>query len=285
MKNLLIAAGALIVLGIVFIFGGYLLAGMRLEGFNSKGSEYVQKSYECKDDVYSVMLKERSNHVIVQPGDTDKVLVTYYDKKDKELYDIKEEKGKLSVVRNDNNDYVFFRIDFSEKATVITLPKDYKGELDLHNSSGGFEVRDVAGSKVDVGNKSGGIELENVKGEAVNVQNSSGGIRLTNVESDTDVNVLNSSGSISLTAVTAGGNVNAENTSGSIKLDDLKAGGNINLSNTSGSIRGTIVGNKSDYKIRSQVTSGSSNLDDTDTGSRELNARVSSGSIKIEFKE
>ena len=285
MKNLLIVALSLIVLGALLIFGGYQLAGRRLEGFNSKGNEYVEKSYECKDDVDSVMIKEKSNHVIVQSGDTDKVLVTYYDKKDKELYNIREEKGKLSVVRNDVKEFNFFMIDFTEKATVITLPEDYEGELDLHNTSGGFEIHDVAGSTVNVENTSGGIELDNVKGEAISVKNSSGGIRLNDVESDTDVNVSNSSGSISLASVTAGGNVDAGNSSGGIKLEDLKAGGNINLRNTSGSIRGTIVGNKSDYKIRSEVTSGSSNLDDSDSGNRELNAKVTSGSIKIEFKD
>ena len=102
--------------------------------------------------------------------------------------------------------------------------------------------------------------------------------------SGSDIDVENTSGSINLVKVSAEGNISAHNSSGGIKLEDLKAGGDINLSNTSGSIKGSILGKQSDYKIRSEVTSGSSNLSNSDTGSRELNAKVTSGSIKIEFK-
>lgn len=283
MKNILIIAASLIVLGIMLMIGGWLLAGRTPAGFNSKNNQYVEKTYECKDNIDNIILKESSTHVTVRSGDVDKVTVDYFDNKDRELYDIKEENGTLYFTRNSEKSFVFFSIDLTEKATVITVPRDYKGALDLNSSSGGMELNDLTGSDIKVENTSGSIQLEGITGDTVSVKNTSGSIRLENVALGTDMSVENTSGSIKLNSVDAGGSISIKGSSGGIRLDSLKAGGDINIKNTSGSVKGTIIGKESDYKVNAEVTSGSCNLENSDSGNKELNVKTTSGGINIEF--
>ena len=284
MKNVLIIGASLVVLGIIFIVGGYLLAGRKLSGFNSKNNSHVEKTYECKGNIENIRVNERSDHLRVESGDVDKVLVTYYDRKDKELYDIKEDGTTLVVKRNEEKDFSLFQIDFTDKATVITVPREYDGALELHTSSGGMELNDITATDLTADNKSGSVKLNNVTADSVKVHNTSGSIKLENVTSGSDISVENTSGSITFTNVTADGDLKAKGSSGSIRLESLYAAGNINITNTSGSIKGTIHGKESDYKIKAKTTSGGCNLTDSDSGSRELNVKTTSGGIKIDFE-
>lgn len=283
MKNVLIIGASLVVLGIMFIFGGYMLAGRNLSGFNSKNNNYVERTYECMGDIDSIRVEERSEHLTVKSGDVDKVTVSCYDNKDNEIYNIEEKDGKLSVIKTEKKGFHFFEIDFTDKSTVITLPHDYKCGLDLNASSGGMDLTDITGSDIKIRNSSGSIKISNTTGDSLSAENTSGSITLENVTSGSDITVSNTSGSIKLENVTADGDVNAGGSSGSIKLDNLNAAGNINIKNTSGSIRGTIKGKQSDFKIKAEVTSGSCNLANSDSGSRDLNIKTTSGSIKIDF--
>ena len=253
MKNILIIGASLVVLGIMFVAAGYFLAGRNLAGFNSKNNHYEKKTYECKGDIDSIKVDESSDHLTVCSGDVDKVTVTYFDRKNEELYDIDENGGTLTVTRNSNKGFHFFEIDFTDKSTVITLPKEYNGKLDLHTSSGGMEINDVTAADIIAENTSGSMKLRNVTGDAISVENNSGGIRLENITSGSDLTVGNTSGSVAFENVTSGG--------------DLK-----------------IKGNRSDYKISSKTTSGGNNLTESDSGSKELNAETTSGGINIDFE-
>lgn len=285
MKNVLIIGASLVLLGIMFVVGGYMLAGRKLSGFNSKNNDFVKRTYECTGDIDNIRVVEKSDHLTVRSDDVDKVTVTCYDNKDNGLYDIEEKDGVLDVIRNEKRGFHFFDIDFTDKSTVITVPRDFEGGLDLKTSSGGVELSDLTGKEIAIENTSGSIKIDNTKGDSLSVKNTSGGIRLANVTMGSDIAVGNTSGSIKFENVTAGGDLSAKGSSGGIKLDNIYADGNINIDNTSGSIRGTIKGKQSDYRIRAQVTSGSCNLTDSDEGSRELNVKTTSGGIKIEFTE
>lgn len=284
MKNVLIIGASLVVLGIMFIVGGYLLAGRKLSGFNPKNNSYAEKTYECSGSIENIKVNERSDHLTVESGDVDKVTVRYYDRTDKELYNIKEDDTTLIVERNDEKDLHFFELNGTDKSTVITVPREYKGGIELHTSSGGMEIINITAADLTAENSSGSIKLENVTADSAKVHNTSGSIKLENITSGSDISVENTSGSITFTNVTADGDLNAKGSSGSIKLESIKASGSINLKNTSGSIKGTIIGNEDDYKIKADVTSGSCNLVDSDTGSRELNVETTSGSINIDFE-
>ena len=194
------------------------------------------------------------------------VALSWKDKEKESLYDISESDGNLTIERRKDEGFHIFQIDFTDRKMVITVPEDFKGYLNVTNTSGT-------------------VQMDNIDAEQVSIKNSSGSIKLKDVSVEGDLGVKNTSGSVKLTDVEAGGNVKAENTSGSIKFENLKSGGDISLETTSGSVKGTIDGKESDYRIRSSVSSGSCNLKDSDEGDKELNAHVTSGSIKINFTE
>lgn len=252
--------------GVLLIAAGFIMVKGDVTMFNSKNSRYVEKFYDCRDKITDISVTESSGTVVVQAGDVDHVSVSYHDREDDPLYEIEESNGRLSIRRKKNEGIFFFNLDFTRRETVITVPEELSGSLDLKNSSGSIRVKDVAAGEVILKNTSGSIKLEDVTSEG-------------------DLSVKNTSGSISLKNTEAGKAVSAENTSGSIKLDDLKSGSDIRLDTSSGSIKGTIVGKESDYRIHASVTSGSCNLKDSDEGDKELNARVTSGSINIRFSE
>ncbi|MBR4725168.1 MAG: DUF4097 family beta strand repeat protein [Lachnospiraceae bacterium] len=212
---------------------------------------------------------------------------------------------------------------FLDTTMDIVVPKNYAGVLDLHCTSGRITLTDMSAgslksecssgafraSNVGIGYEanitctSGSVKLENMAAGDITATASSGCVVIDNARSVGGLNAKttsgvikinntyvvknliakNSSGSIRFGNVVVDGSIAAHNTSGGVHFESLKAGGNIKLKTTSGSIKGSIVGNESDYSILSKTTSGMNNLDNSRTGSRQLDAHATSGSIKIEF--
>ena len=241
-KIALIAIGA----GALLCLLSYFLVGGDWTGYNSKGNEYVSKTYESGTGIKEIKIDENSNEVNIVAADTDIVTIDYYDDPEKPLYEIEEKNGKLEFERNDRSVFKLVNIDFSKKDITVTIPKDYAGKLDVDLTSGTLRATDVTAGKLKVDNTSGSIELVNVS---------------------------------------VAGDIDLENTSGSIEFKNLKSDGDIKIDNTTGSIEGSIVGSESDYSITTDVTAGSSNLPNTKGGSKKLDAETTAGSIEIEFTE
>lgn len=241
-KIALILIGA----GILLCMLAYLLVGGVWTEFNSKGTDYVAKSYESDGQVKEIRIDDSANEIVLQTADTDKVTIEYYDDPEKPMYTVGESDGKLEYLKSGRGKFRLINIDFSasERKTVVTVPADYDGLIDIDLSSGSVIADGIAAGQINIGNTSGSIELNNV--------------------------------SIS-------GNVDIGNTSGSIEFTNLKADGDICFGNTAGSIEGTIDGSESDYTITSTTTAGSSNLQNTTGGSKKLTAATTAGSIEITF--
>lgn len=285
MKGTVAIALGMITGGILLVGLGYMLVGADMTGFNSKNSHYIEKTYECTEDVDSIRIDELSGAVVLQAGDVDKVSVAYSDK-EKTIYEITEEKGELAITRLKESGSGFFQIDFSEHVMTITVPDSFKGKVDITDKSGRISLNRIDGKEISVQNTSGSIRMDDVSCKKdLTAGNTSGSVQMKNVEAGGDVHIENTSGSIKLEQLQAKGNVAVKGSSGGIRLDELDAGGNIILKNTSGSIKGTIVGKESDYRIDSHVSSGSNNLTNSDQGEKELNVSTTSGSIRILFTE
>lgn len=163
---------------------------------------------------------------------------------------------------------------------------DVAGSLTLEEHSGRTSANNiVVTGDFSAKTSSGSSEYSNTSvAGTFSVNGSSGSIQCSQLEGN-DISVENSSGSIKLEDVFAKDSVYAKNSSGSISCDNLDAGKTITLKNGSGSIKGTIAGKESDYSILSNSKSGSSNLEDSRNGEKELNVSTGSGSIKIEFED
>ncbi|MCR4656143.1 MAG: hypothetical protein K5770_07950 [Lachnospiraceae bacterium] len=80
----------------------------------------MEKTYVCKGDTDCIKADESSNHLTVCSGDADKVTVTYFDRKNKELYDIGENGGTLAVSENSTGDFPSYeRAKLDEKSDFL----------------------------------------------------------------------------------------------------------------------------------------------------------------------
>ena len=69
---------------------------------------------------------------------------------------------------------------------------------------------------------------------------------------------------------------------GEISLEDLRADF-ITLHTSTGTVSGTVAGREEDYAITASCSTGSCNLHDRQGGSKQLDVRVSTGSVNIKF--
>ncbi len=80
----------------------------------------MEKTYVCKGDTDYIKAGESSYHLTVCSGDTDKVTVTYFDRKNKELYGISENEGTLTVPENSTGDFPSYeRAKLDEKSDFL----------------------------------------------------------------------------------------------------------------------------------------------------------------------
>ena len=257
---------ALILIGVGILLGllSVILIRGDWTGYNSKGNEYISKTYESGKNIKELVIDESANSTIIRSADIDNIKIDYYDNPDSPIYTIEESDGRLFFSRHNRSVFRLINIDLSRKDITITIPNDYRGILDIELTSGSLVGTDI---------KAGEMRLENTSGSIV----------LTNAISEGNISLDSTSGSTELENVEAGGNFAMENTSGSIEFKNLKAGADIDMRCTTGSIDGSIVGSESDYSITSHTTAGSCNLKDSKGGAHELNVSTTAGSIDIEF--
>ena len=223
---------------------------------------YVKKTFTCENVVKSVRIQELAGEIVVRKGNVDHAEVIYSDRADDSEYDIVESGGELSIIRKKR--IHLFNVDFFRFSMTVTLPDDLEGELEISNKSGSIQVSSLSGKKAAINNMTGNIMIGNVISEG-------------------DLTVDNTSGSVTLVNVAAGGDIDVKNTTGKIRVENIKSGRNISLINVTGSVTGTIEGKESDYSISTKTVTGSSSLENSDSGIRKLKVRTTTGSIKLSF--
>ena len=302
MKKQTIISLGLIGIGIILIGISSTFFKGDFSVYNSKNISYEEKTYECSSKITSIEVDESSNSIIVTAGNKDYPYIEYMERANYLEYEISEEKGVLSVKRKrDIRNNISFGIDFTDTSFHVYLPKDYNGDLSVSTSSGSINLSEINAKNIDLNSSSGSIHSEDINGNTIlshsssgsqrfsdidaaslTCETTSGSQRLSNVSADS-VLCDASSGSTHLENV-ASDSVSIDTTSGSIRFQNLKAD-QIYILATSGSISGSIDGKESDYSISSSVTSGSCNLNDRNSGSKELKVKATSGSINISFED
>ncbi|MCR5279770.1 MAG: DUF4097 domain-containing protein [Lachnospiraceae bacterium] len=314
----------ILVAGIALIIIGALMSGGKVGNvFGSFGTNYVKKEFICNGPIDKLDVNELSERVEVRRGDVDTATVVYHEPEGQDTVEVSESGGTLRFKRN-NNLKITFHIGFETEdiSTVITLPKDFDGEVDVScssgaidisdlelkkdftakASSGGIRISDIECENFDVSCTSGAIKVEDIECKDASVECTSGAIKVDKVKADGNFSTKNTSGGVKATNiecndftaethsgllkfndVEAKGSFYAKATSGGVSFDDIKSD-SIVLKSTSGSIRGTIDGKESDYSIISSTTSGSCNLKDSRGGSKTLDASTTSGGIHVNFK-
>lgn len=321
MKNkvIIIAAGSCII-GVLLIAIALFIARKDHSMLNTN-VKYDKLQYVCSSDVTSIEVEESSNEVFIKKGDVDKIVVDYYYDEKYLEYTFEEHDSTFTVKRVPKKLSISWgiNIDFDWPKLILTVPEKEYDNIDVKLSSGSVAVSDLTVKNLKVKNSSGSLKIADVKGENVHVENTSGSLSVNGVQTTT-LEADNSSGKINISDITAsslraentsGGididNVNSsaisaktssgglrientscdtisgKSTSGNIKIESLDAATEIVLQASSGGIHGSIVGKAEDFSIITNTTSGSSNLQNGNGGSKRLNCETTSGNIKIDF--
>lgn len=202
-------------------------------------------------------------------------------------------------------DYVYnehFVVSVNETTNSVSIDVD-NVDLVVTGIKDAFVIVRVPSSwscSVDADVKTGGVLLDNIHGNNVNVDVNTGSIRVKNcnfstltLETNTGsvsvdgnfgvVNVENDTGSIAFNG-TVDTSVTLCNSTGGINFDvDCD---NVSATATTGSIVGTVHGDKAQYTIMTQTSTGSCNLENqTSQGTCLLKLKTSTGSINVGFQK
>ena len=221
-KTALISIGA----GILLCLLAYMLVGGVWTGFNSKGNEYIEESYESGTDIKELVIDESSNSIIMQSEDTDKITIEYYDNPDSSMYVIEEKDGKLKFKRNDRKFFKLINIDFTERNIVVTVPSDYKGDMSIELTSGSLKADDITADDLKLDCTSGSIKFENLaSGGDIEIDCTSGSVKgtLDGAKSDYTIRSETTAGSSNLSNTDGGRKkLDVETTAGSINIEFTK---------------------------------------------------------------
>ena len=253
-----------------------------MDFFNSK---FIRQEYVCREktDVISILVS--TDPIIVTGGNVPSVTVSYVECPGKHEYRLVEQGGMLSLEKMDIFSPLWLIYSpFVDSSIRVTVPQSFNGAIELHTSAGRTEVSDLNTANICCESKSGAAKVTGVNvANNVSIGLASGSATLMNAGVNGNVEMNNTTGAVRLIKVSAGGCVNANNRTGGITLKELRTGGNISLNTTTGAISGSIIGKESDYSIISNTTTGHNGLANSRTGSKELNANATTGSISIKF--
>ena len=270
-----VAGLVLIAIGFGMVRGDY----MKLNGKSTQGN-WVNETYECTSNIDHIDIDERSETTKVVTGNVDKPVISYWHyEKDEDIVEITEKSGTLHFVRKERKVFSFGPIvsfNVQDTSTLVTLPRDYKGKIEVSASSGSVFAEGISNEDdVKLEASSGSVHATSLNCKDVELKATSGSIKAEDIVSEGEAKLSNTSGSISVKKLTVKDDFSAKNSSGSIKLEDLTCK-DLEAENTSGGVRLDQVTAK-EASIKS--SSGSVKLDDVSAD--KVDAKSTSGSISL----
>ena len=248
-------------------------------------SKYVKREYECSERIDQLRIDSKTDAIRITSGDVMRVRISYWENPGKYEYSCTEADGKLTLAFDMSRGILGgIHCTFKDTTIEVVVPRDFAGSMDVKCTSGKIELTDIHTENISIGCTSGLIRLSDVVSQGnITIDNKSGSIKLSEVKATKDVSVMNKSGLIRVNDLQTEGAFLSGNTSGGIHFENLKTGGSIHLKSTSGSVKGSIIGKEEDYSILAGTKTGMNNLTNSRNGGKELNVKVTSGSIKIQF--
>ena len=253
-----------------------------MDFFNSK---FIRQEYVFREKTDVISIFTSTDPIYITGGNVPNVTISYVECPGKHEYRLLEQGGMLSLEKKDTFSLLWLIYSpFLDDAIRVTVPQDFNGSIELHTKTGRTIISDLNSANISCESKSGAVKVTDVNvANNVNIGLSTGAATLMNANVNGNVEMNNSTGAVRLLKTSVGGCVNANNKTGSISLKELLAGGKISLNSTTGSIHGSIIGNESDYSIISNTRTGHNGLVNSRSGSKELNANTTTGSISISF--
>ena len=321
-KKLLVLAGELTIMGIVFI-----TVGMGLSGNNSKETQInidlTEHEYIASDtdSIEKIDISLTAEDLVFIPTDNDTISIKYSDNDTDSIYRITEENGLLKMYRNDfrapNREKQVYDIakHIAKEARIVKgvapvkiyVPKTYRGlyniglvsgdmKLEHIISDGDFTVSSASGNIIidgaDIGGQanitsvSSDLRLSNIKAnKGIIIRTTSGDIILDNISSKDECNISAESGDIDCDGI-ASDNISVNTTSGDIRINGISVENGVKADTTSGDVTLNFNEESTSFSVDADTVSGDveSKKGKDDKASKYIEVSSISGDVKISFK-
>lgn len=302
---LLIAAAALIVVGLVVFCLGMML--MNWDFTKLSTAEYFTNEYEITEDYDNISVSVDTADVIFLPSESGITKVSCYEK-EIEKHSVKVVNGTLTVNVESNNKKWYQYISFNGSLAKVTvyLPKaEYEalvlrggtGRLELPNtlsfksidaslSTGDAICNSSAEELVKIKTSTGSVLVDGISTSKLDVSVSTGRVSLSNVNCGGEVNVRLSSGDVNLKTVRCA-SLNARGTTGDIRFDDVVASDAFNLKVSTGDVTmlncdaGEIFVTAGTGDVNATLLSDKVYITNTSTGKINVPSSISGGRCEI----
>lgn len=317
----LVLAGTLIVIGAVFVTIGSAAAFKNRSFNNSTQKELSEMTYEAtSSEINFIDVSLVSEDVKVEQGNSDKIVIKYYDSEKEPDIKITEKNNTLEMTRNNGS----FSVDFFSVVdivnwfsignnneenlgqTVVIVPRSFEGKysietvsgnlvfaavpaeetIDLDTTSGDIKIADIdCKSSINADTISGEISIDNVNMEGdLTIGTTSGDIHLNSVKADKEISIDTISGS------TYGSDVTTEfvtlnATSGDARITQLTVEKGISGDSVSGEYEIQLTDNMENYNIEVDTVSGEFNIPSKykGTGEKTMSFSTTSGDVEVNF--
>lgn len=323
-KKWFIAAGILILLGIIVSIISFAASGFDLSAFVST-DDRTKKEYEIqRQDAVSLDITTISSDIILKESNSDAIKITCYES-DKISFNTSVNNGVLKIEETDNRkwfEYLLPFIGFKDVSLIVELPKDNWENIALNSTSGDINAQsfncvefssDTTSGDINLGSisaenqirldtTSGEITLKNSSSGTIHSESTSGDINFGSISAENEIRLDTTSGEVSLSSISDASSLSASSTSGDIEIynaivDSIEVttvSGNIDFSKieadkykmsaTSGDIEGGIVGNENSVTFFTDTTSGDISVPYPSMGDKTFTAETVSGDIEVEFQ-
>lgn len=271
-KIALIAAGCMILVGLVMAAGGLAAARFDVSGLNTVSLE--TNTYEIEEAFHHISIDGAGSDVRLYPWeeDTCKVVCT---EEDDVTFEMEVKDDTLHIVRHNSGVRILhFGVFLEETGISVYLPEKAYGSLVILTSSGNVTVpEEFQFASADVRSTSGEIKMLASIGGSLSAQSQSGNIQVGNASPET-LEAKSTSGEITIEAVKTKAEIQVKSTSGDVTLTDVE-GKAIAATTTSGEITLSRVVLAENIQLKS--TSGDIELRDSDGA--ELSIQTTSGKV------
>lgn len=207
-RTLLIVGAAAVAAGFLICLLAFALTGFKLQSFTPVRAGERELHTETFDaaSVDTIHISAETDDVVVRAADGEASLTYYTGERNGYSYSL--DGGALSLKHEPFNGapwYTFLLPNLEASSTVVlSLPRDYAGELRIATSTGGVSVSGFALQKaLTLAVSTGRIDLSDVSAPSVTLSATTGRIALDTVSALNEMTVSASTGSISLNACAA----------------------------------------------------------------------------------
>lgn len=305
-KKRYVAALVLLILGLGLALAGMTTADFQIDNL-TVGGALQERQYAAKGEVRALVVRDEDAPVQIVPSADGALRVSYWENACM-TYDILEEDGALRVEKRREMpklwgmDFGYTRskalrievpdgveVDVCTSNAQILLGDDegdesvYFPSASLTTSNGAITLAGVRAGQVEAHTSNDAVQLTRVEADAISAETSNGFVSLADVRAG-QICLLSSNDGMRLEGVEADC-VNAKTSNGAVEFAALRVEKALDLQSSNGDIRGSLPGNRDDYRVESGTSNGENTLPSSPGGEGPvLRLFTTNGDIDISFQ-